>query len=428
MLKQEYLWLRNIDVSNAHHEQLLNYDLSIFEGEIICITSSTFSKRKLVSNLILGYLKPENGSIFLNEKLCKNYNAQFAFSHGISSSESTGSLVKTMKIEHNLFALRERNNPLSIFNEKAAQIQTQKILNSLGLFDYKNKLIQDLSVYEQQIVCLAKSVINNAKIIVVNDTSMNSYEEKMQLIKNIKTYSKQGVSFIIICDENDESIYHANRIQYISDSNQIFEFEEVKQFLVFLDDQNSSLMNKNISQRNSSLDFLVPNSMDAFRYDDAILDMWLSKRQAYEITGNIDRYFIPNFSIKENICLGIYSKLTTWSILNENLIDFTFLEAKRFANITNSSISIDKLTHLQKLLLLIYRVSLQNHKFIILNDIFNEMDDYEWSHLIRTLEDLVEKRTVIYFKNCNSHYFRIKSSNFYQLDRKKAIMIKKDTF
>lgn len=428
MLKQECLWLRNIGAIDENNEHLFNYDLSVFEGDIICISSSTFAKRKLVSKLILGYLQPTNGSIFVAEKECKLYDAKYAFTHGISSSESTDSLVKTMTIEHNLFALRERENPLSLFNEKAAQIQTQNILNTLGLSDLKNKLVQDLSTYQQQLVCMAKSVINHAKVIVVNDTSKNSIEEKLQLIKNIKTYAKNGVSFVIICDEMDDFIGYANRIQYIFDSNQIFEFKDESQFHRFIEEKNNhQVSKKSLIQKSESLDPSKSKMFEAFKYDDVVFEKWFSNKSSFVISGNIDQYFILNFSIKDNICLGIYPKLSTYSVMNKKMLDFTSLEAKKFANIINLDGRIDYLSHLQKLLLLIYRASLQNYKVIILDDIFSEMDDYEWNHLVKALEKLVEKDTLIYFKNCNSYLFKINSPFFNQLDRRHAMMIKKDT-
>ncbi len=423
MSKKEYLWLKNIDAKNENNEHLFHYDLSVFEGDVICIVSSTFSKKRLVSNLILGYAKALNGRIYVNEKHYQNYDAQVAFSNGISSSESTNSLVTSMTIEHNLFALRERNNPLSMFNQKAAHVQTHNILNKLGLSDIKNKLVQDLSEYEQQMVCIAKSVINHAKIIVVNETSKNSYKEKMQYIENIKTYSKQGVAFVILCDEMDEFVDIATRIQYISDSGLVFEFKDKISFMDYINDNDINDVNK-LQKR---LKMKTHSGSQIFEYGDVILEKWLEQKKTYEIAKNVDDYLVNNLSIKENVCLGVYSKLSNLSILNEGLIDFTYQEARRFANIIKDYDNVQNLTHLQKLLLLIYRVSLQNFQVLILDDIFSEMDDFEWNHLIKALNTLVEKDILVYLKNCNSYLFNIQSPHFYQLDRRNAIMIKKDT-
>ena len=435
--KKELLWLRNIRALDESGELLEHYNLSVFEGEVICIMSSRYIYQRMISNLILGHLKPVEGNIFLNESECDDYSSIFAYSHGVSTSDSSDRLISTMSIEDNLFALKDRKNPFSLYNRKAARIQTEKILERIGLLDLRYKNIIDLLPYQKQVISLEKAIINHSKLIVINNTNLDYTENELKrLIDSIRRFADQGLGFVIFCDGINDFLSIADRIQYLSDKDDYYEFYSAEDLKNYLKEypydetfNNYGDSNKvNLREKGSGTENQSESLFKAIRSDKYILDEWINNGTGRVIKGGIDKYLIGSASVLENVCLGVYPKISFLGILSNKVLKFTQQEACEFAGIDEPEIEVDELGRLQKLLLVVFREFLIKPRVLAVENPFREMDEKECLILLDAFEKLAAKGIIIYFYHCRNSRVLKMDERIDLIDEHRGIMIKKDTF
>jgi len=435
--KKEILWLRNIKAFDDSGESIEHYNLSVFEGEVICIMSSRYIYKRIVSNLILGHLQPETGSIFLNEAECADYSPRFAYTHGVSTSDSSNRLIPTMSIEDNLFALKEIINPFSLYKKKAAKIQTAKILERIGLPDLKYKNVIDLLPYQKQVISFEKAIINHSRLIVINNTNLNYTQNELnRLLDSIRMFADQGIGFVIFCDGINDFLTIADRIQYISDKDDYYEFYSVDDLNSFLKDNSNEETFNNYQDKNRvnfrERGFDKANESEAIlkaiRSNKFILDEWIRHGTARVVQGRIDKYLIDSASILNNVCLGVYPRISTIGIINKKALYFTLREACEFAGIDDPECKIGELSRLQKLLLVIFREFLIKPQVLAVENPFREMDEQECLILLNAFKRLADKGIILYFYNCRNGQVHTNDDQIIVIDEKCGIMIKKDTF
>lgn len=182
-------------------------NLEIEEGDFIGLTGSNGSGKSTLLKLILGFLTPQKGEIKLWGKPLRK------------SAEKIGYLAQFEDIDFYF--------PLTVFEivlqgkatkkiiqgySKADKESTKDILKKLDLFDLKDKNLKDLSGGQKQKVFLARALVNEPKLLIL-DEPLNNLDIKTQssFYDIIKELNKDTT--IIAVDHNLEILTkYANKI------------------------------------------------------------------------------------------------------------------------------------------------------------------------------------------------------------------------
>ena len=171
------------NVSFNYGEKIFNnLNFTILKGDKIEIKSPSGRGKSTMLDLMMGLLKPNSGSIFIDEKNISNFNHKKIF--GYVTQETF------------LFKDTIQNNIL-MFRKDYKNIEIEKIINICCLdnlinkFDLRlNHLIDEgglnLSGGQRQRIGLARALISNPKILIL-DEATNSLDEDLEnkIFKNI---------------------------------------------------------------------------------------------------------------------------------------------------------------------------------------------------------------------------------------------------
>ena len=158
------------------------------KGNIYTILGRTLSGKTTLLKTIAGLLTPDSGSIHFEDK----------------------DFLKIPVWERNIAMVYQQfiNYPhLNVFDNVAFPLKQRKVdnqeikdvvlksLKSVGLEGYENRKIQELSGGQQQRVSLARSLVKNAKILLLDEPLVNlDYKLREQLREEFKSIFSQGLS------------------------------------------------------------------------------------------------------------------------------------------------------------------------------------------------------------------------------------------
>lgn len=135
-------------------------NLKIEDDSILVMTGPTGSGKTTILNLIVGLIKPDGGSIIIDGVDITNLPVE---SRNIGYSFQNPCLFPNMRVFENIvFGLKKED-------KKKKDFQIKRLLESLGILHLLNRHIHGLSGGEMQKIALARMLITEPKIMLMDE-------------------------------------------------------------------------------------------------------------------------------------------------------------------------------------------------------------------------------------------------------------------
>ena len=185
-------------------QALQDVSLTIKEGEILSVLGPSGCGKTTLLNIIAGFLAPTAGKIVLNGHTVTGPDAE----RGMVFQK--GALFEWMSVRHNVdFGPRMKGMPRA----ERDQI-TDHLLETVGLQDFKDKAVYELSGGMQQRVALARCLANDPDVILM-DEPLGALDaltrEKMQGLV-LKLWKETGKTIILITHSVEEALLLGERL------------------------------------------------------------------------------------------------------------------------------------------------------------------------------------------------------------------------
>jgi len=186
---------------------LRGVDLTITEGEIVCLLGPSGCGKTTLLRIIAGLETADSGDILLD-----NQNIQSVPTHqrGFGLMFQDFALFPHMNVAANVaFGLRMQNLPTS-----EQSLRVKQMLDLVGLSDFDNRDVTHLSGGERQRVALARSLAPNPRLLML-DEPLGSLDASLRedLIVELRTIIKQlHLTAIYVTHDQHEAFAIADRI------------------------------------------------------------------------------------------------------------------------------------------------------------------------------------------------------------------------
>ena len=205
-MSKNFFDVKNVDFSIAGKTKVKNVSFNIKNrGDVICLLGPSGIGKTTILRTIAGLEKITKGSIILNGKTLSSNKINIEpEDRNISLAFQDNSLFPHYTVEKNILLGAERNN-----EKKNKRISFKEIVNILDIVKILNKYPHQISAGEAQRASLARSLITQPDLLLLDEPLSNvdqSFKEEIQ-VRLKKILSKLKISTIIVTHDSYEAFY-----------------------------------------------------------------------------------------------------------------------------------------------------------------------------------------------------------------------------
>lgn len=193
------------ELPNGGHVQALeNVSLDLRQGELLSVLGPSGCGKTTLLNIVAGFLAPTDGELVLNGHKIEGPDAERGMVF------QAGALFEWMSVRDNVSF-----GPRMAGKKKADYMgNVDHLLNVVGLQDFKEKMVYELSGGMQQRVALARCLANDPDVILM-DEPLGALDaltrEKMQSLV-LKLWKETGKTIILITHSVEEALLLGERL------------------------------------------------------------------------------------------------------------------------------------------------------------------------------------------------------------------------
>ena len=188
------------------------------KGEILAVLGNNGAGKSTLCRLITGILKPQKGSIFLNNQCIDSWSIkQKGSSIGYVMQNPNQMISQHMIKDEIALGLKCRN-----YSKEEIDKKVEEVLKICGLYPYRNWPVSALSYGQKKRVTIASILAINPEVIILDEpTAGQDYKHYTEFMEFIKELSAQGISIILITHDMQLTLEYCHRAVVLSAGEKI---------------------------------------------------------------------------------------------------------------------------------------------------------------------------------------------------------------
>jgi len=201
---------------------LQDVSMELHPGKVNALLGENGAGKSTLMKILSGVYPEYEGRILLNGAQVNFNNPREAQEAGIAIIHQELNLIPYLSIAENIFLGRELTTNLGMLDRKAMKARTQELLNKLKLNVSPDTLILNLKVGQQQVVEIAKALLTDCEVIIMDEpTSAITGSEVEVLFGIINELRAENKTIVYISHKLDELFKIADRYVVLRDGKTI---------------------------------------------------------------------------------------------------------------------------------------------------------------------------------------------------------------
>ena len=210
--------MKGITKSFGTNSVLKGVDIQLSGGEIHALMGENGAGKSTLMNILTGMHTFDAGEIYIDGKKTVYENPKEAELNGVSFIHQEMNTWPQMTVVENLFIGKEVKNKFGWLNKKEMEKRAKAIFDDLGITIDLNLEVQLLSVGQQQMIEIAKALMTNAKVLIMDEPTAALTEREIEvLFKIIFNLKKKDVAIIYISHRMEEIFKISDSITVMRD-------------------------------------------------------------------------------------------------------------------------------------------------------------------------------------------------------------------
>jgi len=221
--------LINLDNISYQYEQtkaLIDINLTIAEGDFLAIIGPNGSGKSTLLKIILGLLKPTKGEVLLFGKPATQFKdkERIGYVSQKSNSFNTGFPATVTEVVRSGLVKKT-----GLFHRYPANVakQVKQALKSVGMDEFSMKNIGDLSGGQQQRVFIARALISNPNVLILDEPTVGVDSKNVKSFYNMLSHLNREHNITIVLVTHDVDAV-SKSISHVACLNQRIHFHGFK--------------------------------------------------------------------------------------------------------------------------------------------------------------------------------------------------------
>jgi lipopolysaccharide export system ATP-binding protein len=198
MKSQALLRVENLRKSYQGKAVVNSFSIKLYPAEIVGLIGPNGAGKTTSFYMIMGLIKPDEGSVFLNEIDITSFPVHRRARLGMGYLAQDPTVFRSLTVEKNILCILE-TLPISKIEKKA---RLEELLEELHLTHLAKKLAGTLSGGERRRLEITRSLVNQPKFLLLDEPFANIDPLAIHDVKELsKQLAKKGIS-ILITDHN----------------------------------------------------------------------------------------------------------------------------------------------------------------------------------------------------------------------------------
>ncbi len=214
--------MKGIDKAFSTVKVLQNACLEIRDGEVHALMGENGAGKSTLMKILTGVYKRDAGVVKVDGQEVEFKHPREAEKAGIVFIYQENNAIPDLTVQENMFLGKEIKNALGYLNKAQMNKECEAILKRLGSSIKPSQVMSQLSVGQQQMVEIAKALMAEAKVIIMDEpTAALSASETEILFSVIRQLKQQGVSIVYISHRMEEIFLLCDRVTVLRDGEYI---------------------------------------------------------------------------------------------------------------------------------------------------------------------------------------------------------------
>lgn len=218
-----FIRLKNVSKTFPGVKALQNINFDVRPGEVHGLIGENGAGKSTLIKVLAGVYQPDPGAeIIIDGEKVENLTPTESMKRGIMVIYQDFSLFPTLSVKENIAFSEQIEKKRRIINWKEIDEACRRALDILGVNIDPEAPLGSLSTAKQQLVAIARALVYNSKLLVMDEpTSALSTGEVQNLLRIVRDLRERGMAIIFISHKLDELFQICDRMSVIRDGQYI---------------------------------------------------------------------------------------------------------------------------------------------------------------------------------------------------------------
>ncbi|MGQ8872349.1 sugar ABC transporter ATP-binding protein [Paenibacillus sp. TSA_86.1] len=217
-----HIQMHNIHKAFGTNQVLSGVDFELKEGEVHALMGENGAGKSTLMNILIGLHQRDQGTIEIDGKETYFGSPKEAEQLGITFIHQELNVWPEMTVLDNLFIGKEISSSMGLLNTKQMKALAVEQFAKLSVDIPLERPAGECSVGQQQMIEIAKALMTDAKVIIMDEPTAALTEREIQkLFGVIRSLQKNGVSIVYISHRMEEIFTICDRITIMRDGRTV---------------------------------------------------------------------------------------------------------------------------------------------------------------------------------------------------------------
>lgn len=222
-----FIKLDNLNKTFPGVKALDDIKLEVKRGEVHALIGENGAGKSTLIKILSGVYQPDDGTqIIIEGQQYKELTPIMSLKKGIAVIYQDSALFPNLSVAENIAISSEIEQDSKVLNWKKMRETAIKAIDKLGVRIDVDVPVNSLSIARQQLVSIARALVYDAKMIIMDEPTSSLSKGEVELLFNIiRSLKSSGISILFVSHKLEELFEVSDRFTVLRDGKYVGTYE-----------------------------------------------------------------------------------------------------------------------------------------------------------------------------------------------------------